>query len=91
MHQCLANAPPLAVREHSQRPEPQRRLTVDTGPAAYHVSYYLRGLFGDNRELGDDVTVCSERLDQESFLRRGFTRLGKGGGVKREDAVLVPG
>ena len=89
MHQSLTDAAPLAVREHSQRPEPQRRLTVDCGRAAHHVSYYLAVLFGDDRELGDDVTVFPERSDQNGFRRGGFAGSGKGGGVQGEDTVMV--
>jgi hypothetical protein len=89
MHQRLTNAAPLAVGMHTQRPESQGRPTIDSGPAAHHVSNYLAVLFGDDGELGDDVTVRSERFDQKGFGRGGSAWSGKGGGVKGEDAVLV--
>ena len=89
VHQSLTDATPLVVRKHPQRSEPQRRLTVDGGRAAHHVSYYLVVLFGDDRELGNDVTVCPERSDQNGFRRDGFTGSGKGGGVQVEDTVMV--
>lgn len=91
VHQSLTDATPLVVREHPQRPEPQRRLTVDCGRTAHHVSYYLVVLFGDDRELGDDVTVSPERSDQNGFRGNGFTGSGKGGGVQGEDTVMVAG
>ena len=53
------------------------------------MSYYLAVLFGNDRELGDDVTVCPERSDQNGFRRGGFAGSGKGGGVKGEDTVMV--
>jgi hypothetical protein len=89
MHQGMTNAAPLPVGVYRQRPEPQRRLTVDGGPAADHVSDYSAALFGDDRELGDDVTIGTERFDQNGFGRGGFARSGKGGGVQGEDGALV--
>jgi hypothetical protein len=89
MHQSLTNASSLTVGMHSQRPESQRRPTVDRGPAAHHMSNYVVALFGDDRELGDDVTVRSKRFDQKGFGGGGSVWPGKGGGVKGEDAVVV--
>lgn len=89
MHQSLTNAPPLVVGVHPQRPEPQRRLTADGRRAAHHVSNYAVVLFGDDRELGNDVTVRSKRFDQKGFGRGGFAWSGKSGGVDGVDTVVV--
>lgn len=89
MHQSLTDALPLAVRVHPQRPEPQRRLTVDSRPAAHHMTNDVVVVFRDDRELRDDVTVRSEGRDQNGFGRGGFARSGEGGGVQGEDVVVV--
>ena len=91
MHQGLAGALPLAVRVHSQRPKSQRRLIVDSGATAHHVADYFAVSFGNDRELGDDVTVCPEPVDQKSFRGGALTWPGKRCGVKGEDAVVVSG
>jgi hypothetical protein len=91
VHQRLADAAPLMIGVHPERPKSQQRLTVDSGAAAYHVSDYFAGSFGDDRELRNDVTVCPKRVDQNGFRRSGFTRPGEGGRVNGEDDILVTG
>jgi hypothetical protein len=89
VHQSLTNALPLTVGCTPQRSKSQERLTLDSGAAAHHVSDYFAVSFGNDREPGDDVTVCPEPLDQKGFRRGGFPRSGKGSGVKDEDAIFI--
>ena len=91
VHQGMTEASTLVSGVHPKRAQPDAGLAVDACAAADDVSDHVLGRLGNDRQAGQDVTVCSEPVDQGGLGRNGHTRAGEGRIMQSEDRGRVTG
>ena len=74
VHESVTDTAALMVRQYPERSESERRAVVDARAAAHHVTNYLVVELSDDRQLGDDVAVVSQSVNETCF--RSFGAIG---------------